>query len=92
MTFTKVLRDLGFADRATSHGFRSSFKNWCAEVQRVRDDVSEACLAHRVRDRVKAAYLHTDFLTERRSLMAAWSEHCMTSTLTFGAGGGHTRD
>ena len=76
MTFTKVLRDLGFADRATAHGFRGCFKTWCAEAARARDDVSEACLAHRVRDRVKAAYLHTDFLTERRSLMEAWSDHC----------------
>ena len=76
MTFTKVLRDLGFADRATPHGFRSSFKTWCAEAARVRDDVSEACLAHRIGDRVKAAYLHTDFFIERKSLMAAWAQHC----------------
>jgi integrase len=79
MTFTKVLRDLDFADRATAHGFRSSFKTWCAEVARARDDVSEACLAHQVRDRVKAAYLHTDFLMERRSLMAMWAQHCLAS-------------
>src|SRR5205823_14783044 len=31
MTLTKVLRDMALADRATPHGFRSSFKNWCAE-------------------------------------------------------------
>ena len=28
MTLTKVLRSVGLADRATVHGFRSSFKNW----------------------------------------------------------------
>ena len=28
MTLTKVLRSTGLAERATVHGFRSSFKNW----------------------------------------------------------------
>ena len=31
MTLTKVLRSTGLAERATVHGFRSSFRNWCAE-------------------------------------------------------------
>jgi integrase len=76
MTLTKVLRDMGLAHRATPHGFRSSFKTWCAEVARVRDEVSEACLAHQIKDKVKAAYLRSDFLDERRPLMATWSMHC----------------
>ena len=76
MTFTKLLRDVGLGERATAHGFRSSFKNWCSEVIKVRDEVSEAALAHTMRDRVKAAYLRTDFIEERRSLMEAWSRNC----------------
>jgi integrase len=76
MTFTKVLRDKGLGERATAHGFRSSFKNWCAEVQKAADEVSEAALAHTIKDRVKAAYLRTDFFEERRSLMKAWARHC----------------
>ena len=31
MTLTKVLRSVGLAERATVHGFRSSFKNWTLE-------------------------------------------------------------
>ena len=31
MTLTKILRTTGLADRATVHGFRSSFKNWTLE-------------------------------------------------------------
>ena len=34
MTLTKVLRDLKLADRATAHGFRSSFRDWATEVTR----------------------------------------------------------
>jgi integrase len=37
MTLTKVLRDAGLAGKATAHGFRSSFKDWCAEVAKVPD-------------------------------------------------------
>jgi integrase len=76
MTFTKVLRDLDMADRARAHGFRSSFKDWSAEVAKARDEVSEAALAHRVPDKVKAAYLRTKFLEERRQLMDDWAAHC----------------
>ena len=76
MTFTKVLRDIGYAKDATPHGMRSAFKVWCAEVAKVRDEVSEAALAHAVRDKVRAAYLRTDFLHERKALMSAWADYC----------------
>ena len=78
MTFTKVLRDAGLGERATAHGFRSSFKNWCSESAKVADDVSEAALAHKIKDRVKAAYLRTDFFDERKLLMQGWEAHCLS--------------
>jgi len=76
MTLTKVLRDMKLADRATVHGMRSAFKVWCAEVVKVRDEISEAALAHTIGEKVRAAYLRTDFLEERKALMAAWAEYC----------------
>jgi integrase len=75
MTLTKVLRDAGLDGKATAHGFRSSFKDWCAEVAKVRDDVSEAALAHKIPDKVRAAYLRTRFLDERRQLMQDWADY-----------------
>lgn len=80
MTLTKVLRDMGLADRATAHGFRSSFKVWCAEVARARDEVSEAALAHAIPEKVRAAYLRTDFLQERKALMTKWARFCAPAT------------
>jgi integrase len=76
MTFTKVLRDMGLGREATPHGMRSAFKVWCAEVAKVRDEVSEAALAHAIPEKVRAAYLRTDFLEERRDLMAMWAKYC----------------
>jgi integrase len=76
MTLTKLLRDWGLADKATVHGFRSSFKDWCAEVAKARDEVSEAALAHSVSGSVRAAYLRTEFLEEPITLMQRWEAHC----------------
>jgi integrase len=76
MTFTKVLRDIGYSAEATPHGMRSAFKDWCAEVAKVADEVSEAALAHKIPEKVRAAYLRTVFLEERKKFMAWWAEYC----------------
>jgi integrase len=57
----------------TPHGFRSAFKDWAAE-HGVRDEVSEAALGHTDRNPVRAAYLRTQFLDERRALMGRWAD------------------
>jgi integrase len=73
MVFTKALRDMGLGARATAHGFRTSFKTWAAETG-VRDEVSEAALAHTDPNAVRAAYRRTTFLDERRVVMQAWAD------------------
>ncbi len=75
MTLTKLLRDHGYAGVATAHGFRSSFRDWCAEVAKVDEDVAEAALAHEVKDKTKAAYKRAQFLEERRVLMQRWDDY-----------------
>jgi integrase len=81
MTMAKMLRSAGLGGRATAHGFRSSFKDWCAEIDKVRDDVSEAALAHKIANKVRAAYLRTQFLDERRGLMQRWTDYVGGVTL-----------
>ncbi|MES2136662.1 MAG: site-specific integrase [Pseudomonadota bacterium] len=71
MTMTKVLRDLGLA-KITVHGFRSSFTDWAAERTNFPTAVVDKALAHKLVDRVEAAYRRTDFVEKRRQLMAAW--------------------
>jgi integrase len=75
LTDRGVARAGGLEPLATAHGFRSSFKVWAAEVARVADEVSEAALAHADKDKVRAAYLRTAFLDERRALMQAWADY-----------------
>ena len=87
MTFIKVLRDIGYAEEVTPHGMRSAFKVWCAEVAKARDEVSEAALAHTIPGKVRAAYLRTDFLEERKALMAAWARYCARKATSSHTGG-----
>ena len=58
------------------HGFRASFRDWCAENS-VPRDLAEASLAHRLgEDDTEAAYFRTDLLEQRRPVMQAWGDFC----------------
>ena len=70
--FRELLRPLGV--QATPHGFRSSFRDWCAESGHPRE-LAEAALAHAVGDKVEAAYARTDLYERRRGVMEAWGEY-----------------
>ena len=70
-TLSKLMRDTRIA--GTPHGFRSAFKDWAAEAG-VRDEVSEAALAHADPNGVRAAYRRTRFLDERVGLMQRWAK------------------
>ena len=74
MTLTKVLRATGLAERATVHGFRSSFRDWAAECTSAPHAVMELSLAHRVGSAVEQAYARSDLLDQRRTLMNAWAD------------------
>jgi integrase len=60
----------------TVHGFRSTFRDWCAEVTRYEHHVVEAALAHAVADKVEAAYRRGDVFEKHRRLMDAWAAFC----------------
>jgi integrase len=62
----------------TAHGFRASFRSWCAEATNVPREVAEQALAHAPRDTLEAAYQRGDLFEKRRRLMAMWAEYCAT--------------
>lgn len=74
MTLTKVLRDTGLAERATVHGFRSSFRTWALEQTDTPWAVAEASLAHTLGNDVEQAYIRSSLVDRRRNLMAQWAE------------------
>jgi integrase len=61
---------------ATVHGFRSSFRDWAAEVTGFPNHVVEMALAHKIANGVEASYRRGDLFEKRRQLMAAWAGYC----------------
>ncbi|MFS0774046.1 tyrosine-type recombinase/integrase [Sphingomonas sp. 1P08PE] len=74
MTMTKLLRDDGITG-VTVHGFRSAFTDWSSEKTRFPKEVADKALAHKLPNKVEAAYRRTDFFEKRRNLMARWAEY-----------------
>ena len=70
-TLSKLLRELGV--QAVPHGFRSSFRDWCADTGQPRE-IAEAALAHTVRG-VEGAYFRSDLFERRRGVMQAWADY-----------------
>jgi integrase len=56
----------------TVHGFRSSFRDWCAETG-IRQELAEAALAHNDKSATEAAYNRTALVEQRRPVMVAWA-------------------
>lgn len=76
MTLSAVMSEIS----GTPHGFRSSFRDWAAEkMPQIPDPVAEAALAHKVDNKVVAAYKRTNFLEMRHILLGEWGKFCASS-------------
>jgi integrase len=73
MTMTQLMRKAGI-ETATVHGFRSAFTDWAAERTRFPKEIADKALAHKLPNKVEAAYRRTNFFEKRRKLMAKWAE------------------
>lgn len=71
MALLMLLRRMGID--ATTHGFRSTFRDWAAEQTNFPREICEAALAHTIKNKTEAAYKRTDHFLKRRKLMHAWS-------------------
>ena len=73
-TISKLLKERNIG--AVPHGFRSSFRSWCADTGVARE-VAEAALGHTVAG-VEGAYQRSDLLDRRRQLMHEWADYTTT--------------
>jgi integrase len=60
----------------TTHGFRSSFRDWAGNETSFPRELAEHALAHVIGDKAEQAYRRSDALARRRELMDAWARHC----------------
>lgn len=75
MAMLKQIERMGRGN-LTTHGFRSTFRDWAAETTNFPNHVVEMALAHTVGDKVEAAYRRGDLFEKRRRLMAEWAKYC----------------
>lgn len=66
----------------TVHGFRSSLRDWIAEMTNHSNEVAEMTLAHTIGSKVEAAYRRGDLLEKRRTLLADWEQFCQNTSTT----------
>jgi integrase len=82
MAMAMLLRRIGVD--VTVHGFRSSFRDWCAECTGYAHEVAEMALAHTIDNKVERAYRRGDLFEKRRRLMDDWAAYCVTGEVTTG--------
>lgn len=84
MTLTAVTRRINEADgggwvdprsgrEVVPHGFRSTFRDWAAELTDYPREVAEMALAHTISNAVEAAYRRGDLFEKRRRMMGDWA-------------------
>lgn len=72
MVFAALMKRMKKA-HFTTHGFRSSFRDWASDKTDFPSELAEAALAHLVGDETERAYRRGDALEKRRHLMEAWA-------------------
>ena len=61
------------------HGFRTTLRVWGADKQHPKDAM-EFQIAHKLKDKVEAAYNRSNLLEVRRGIMQQWSNHCLQNS------------
>lgn len=76
-TINKAIRQLGWCTKTqfTGHGVRAMARTLLAERLKMRPEIIEHQLAHRVPDALGTAYNRTKFLDDRKSMMQAWADY-----------------
>ena len=67
-------------------GSAPTFRDWAANRTEFPREVMEYALAHKLPDRVEAAYQRSTLFEKRRLLMEAWDAYCATKDSGNGNG------
>jgi integrase len=79
MAFLMTLRHMGIQN-VTTHGFRSTFRDWAGDLIVDSSEAAERALSHKVKSKVEAAYWRSDLFEKRRVLMQQWATYCDQQT------------
>ena len=70
----RLVKRLG-GDAVTTHGFRSTFRDWCGEHGLDRE-LAELSLAHKFGSEVESAYARSKLVGRRAPVMQQWADFC----------------
>ena len=76
MSTLMLLRRMGHS-KITTHGFRSSFRDWCHETASFPSAIADAALGCAIADKAQA-HQTGNLFERRRELMDAWGRYCET--------------
>ena len=71
-----VINRMGFKEKTSAHGFRSSFRDWAGERTNFPRELAEMSIGHTVGSKVERAYARGDALAKRVAIMKAWADFC----------------
>lgn len=72
MVFTALLKRMKRGN-VTTHGFRSTFKDWATDKTEHHRETIEAAMAHVIGDKAERAYRRSDAIDKRRALLHDWA-------------------
>ena len=74
MAMAMLLRRMK-AGEITTHGFRSTFRDWAGDATSYPRELVEQALAHTIENKAERAYRRGTAIERRRELMAMWSDY-----------------
>lgn len=77
-TLSTAMKRLGYQGKMNPHSFRAMFSTKLhgkIEEHGFHSDVIERQLAHKEKNKVKAAYNHAEYLSQRKEMMQWWSNY-----------------
>lgn len=77
MAIAMLLRRMGFG-QITTHGFRSTFRDWAGDATSFPREIVEQALAHTIQNKAERAYRRGTAVERRRELMEAWAQFLTT--------------
>ena len=77
-TANMALKRMGYKGKLVAHGLRSLASTTLNEQTEFNSDLIETALAHKDKDKVRAAYNRTDYLNQRKEVMQWWSSKIAT--------------
>jgi integrase len=72
MAMAMLLRRMNYG-HVTTHGFRSTFRDWAGDETAFPREIIEQALAHTIQNKAERAYRRGTAIERRRELMEAWA-------------------